>query len=49
MKTLSSTSSNIDVELLSFYSVNAGDLIGIPVLVINRMEEIWGSDAKEFK
>jgi len=26
-----------------------GDVIMIPILLINRMKEFWGEDAEEFK
>jgi cytochrome P450 len=35
--------------LIGLNRVKKGDRIFIPVLVINRMKEVWGNDADEFK
>jgi len=30
-------------------SLRKGDLVVIPILLINRLKEFWGEDAEEFK
>ena len=32
-----------------FFSVSAGEDIMVPLMALNRLEEIWGSDASEYK
>lgn len=34
---------------MCLYSVRKGQSFFIPILAINRSEELWGADAREFK